>query len=305
VDPLGDVTYRGFTLNDSAIEENVTGGDGAGTGIVGSVIDTFDFSDVDLVQYMEKRSQQDGMDAGQPFQGARRIRIAGTLYDLSRALLFDRLADLRSALNAVLAYREDPESLGYLPLYFSVPTNRVEDYFDGEIALRVLAMPRALSHQTDRDQLGGEELDALAIPYQATLICKDPSIMAALPQEYSLSAGGTVSGTLSNRGNFICPVNIILLVGAAAGTVACTIGDTVFTISVPASSGNRIIRYKGEDKVMTLEEDSVETLRMDLLTSSGDTTWTTVDPGSSAYSVVFTTVTPQAGSKFWFYERYA
>lgn len=305
MDPTEDVIYRGFTLNDSAIQTNLVAGANAASGISGCVLDSFDFSDVDVVQYLEKRSQQDGMDAGQPFHGARRIRMSGTVYDVTRGLLFDRLMDLRAALNPVLAYRDEPADLGYQPLYFSIPTNREEDYIDGAIALRVLAMPRALSHQTDRDQLGGEDLDALAVPFQATLICRDPSIMAASPQEYSLSAGGTVSGTLSNRGNFICPLNMIILVGAAAGTIACTIGDTVFTITVPASSGNRTIRYKGEDKVMTIEEDSVETLRMDLLTSTGDTTWTTIDPGSASYSVVFTTVVPQAGSKFWFYERYA
>lgn len=262
-------------------------------------------SDVDVVQFVEKRSQQDGMDAGDVFLGARRIRMGGTLYGLTRALLYDALADLRKALSPVLAQREEPLDRGYRPLYFSWPTNRQDDYPDGAIALQIKAMPRALDALFQRDQLGGDDEDSLAIPWQATFICKDPSIMAQLPVEVDLTTGSPVSGNLTNRGNYICPVEMLVQVGTAAGSIAVTVGDSVFTITVPSSTGNRIIRFKGTDKVLTVEEDSVEVPRMDLLTFTGTNTWPMVPEGVSAYSVTFTTVTPAAGSILWFYERYA
>src|SRR5690349_13785718 len=121
----------------------MTGGGGTGTGIEGCIIDSIDFSDVDVVQFLEKRSQQDGMDAGPVELGTRRIRLSGTLYALSRPALYDRLWQLRAALNPVLAQREEPLDKGYRPFYFTVPTENVTDYPDEVIELQVKALPRA------------------------------------------------------------------------------------------------------------------------------------------------------------------
>jgi hypothetical protein len=101
------------------------------------------------------------------------------------------------------------------------------------------------------------------------------------------------------------PVNALIIVGSAAGTIVGAVGDSTFTITVPASTGSRTIRFKGEDKLLTVEEGSVEVTRMDLIAFAGDTTWPLIDPGASAYSWTFNTVVAAAGSHFWFYERYA
>ena len=301
-----DIIYRGFVVNDEDIALNIVQGSGIGDGIAGSVVDSFDDSDVDVVQFAEKRSQQDGMDAGVPLLGMRRIRMSATLYGRTRALLYDSLMDLRAAFSPVLAYREEPLDYGYQPLYFSIPTNRIADYPAGAIPLMVKAMPRALSTPISRDMTGGDDNDSLAISWQATLICKDPSIMGATPQDYDIDrAPGASTGNTVNRGHYICPVNMLIVVGTPAGSIACTIGDSVFTITVPASTGNRTIRFKGEDKVLTVEEDSVEVTRMDLLAFSGDTTWPFISTGTTAYSVTYTSVTAASGSHMWFYERYA
>lgn len=388
MDLTRDIIYRNYTLNDENILDDVTGGGGVATGVEGCVVDSADISDVDVVQFIEKRSQQDGMDAGDVYHGMRRIRMAGTLYALTRALLFDSLADLRAALNPVLAQREEPADKGYRPLYFSVPTNRVDDYPTGAIELRILAMPRAFQAMFSRDQNGGEDDDSLAIPWQATFVCRDPSIQGATPQDYDLSeqvevtnktaaaatdliastahglvagdrvrfttlTGGTglsttttyyviaagltadafavstssagsavditvdytdvhyvksltVSGDLSNRGTYLAPVNALFVVGAASGQISATIGDSVFTITIPASTGTRTIRLKGDpEKVLTVEEDGVEVPRLDLISFTNDTTWPLIDSGESAYSFTFHGGILADGSHFWFYERYA
>lgn len=385
MDLNADVIYRDYVLNDSDIEANLTSGGGQGTGIVGCSLDSADFSDVDVVQFLEKRSQQDGMDAGDVFLGMRRLRLAGTLYATTRALLYDSLNELRAALAPVLAQREEPLDRGYRPLYFSQPTNRAAEFPSGAIEMRVLAMPRAFQALFQRDQLGGEDDDALAIPWQATFVCKDPTLQGASPQDYeftaqtlvtgatgqntgdtitkvahglsngnrvrfvtltggsglstsityyvvnkttdtfnvSLTSGGsavainsdysnvtyvlsvTTAGDLENRGTYLAPINAIFEVGAASGTISATIGDSVFTITIPASTGTRIIRLNGEDKTLTLEEDGTEAPRYDLLSFSGDTTWPLIDPGTSAYSWTFHGGVLVTGSHFWFYERYA
>jgi hypothetical protein len=305
VNTLADIVYRGCKLNDSQIEASRVPGTGIGTGISGSMVDDWDFSDADVIQYMEKRSLQDGMDAGDVFIGARRLRMSGTLYDTTRALLFDRYWAFLAACNPVLAQRDSPADKGYCPLYFSVPTNDVVNYPAGVIPLRVLAIPRAKQIVWRRDQQGGVEGNALAIPWQVTFQQRDPNIYAQDPQDYDLSAGGTVSGNLVNRGTYITRPNMLVQVGPDAGSIAMTIAGVTVTITVPASSGVRIIRYKGIDKILTVEEGNIEVTRYDLLSLGTQIAHPIVPPGTSAYTVTFTGVTPQAGSHLWYWETYA
>jgi hypothetical protein len=300
-----DVTYRGFVLNDADIQDSITSGGAIATGISGCQIDSVAMGDIDIVQFAEKRSQSDGVDVGDVFKGSRRIRMAGTLYARTRALLFDAKAELEAIFDPVLAQREEPADKGYRPLTFFRATNRQDDYPTGVIALQVRAMPRARDLTIFRTQQGGDDGDALALPWQGTFICKNPDIMGLDPVEVDLSGGGTVAGNLTNRGNALAPVDLIIGVGTAAGSIAVSAGDSIFTITVPASSNARTIRFKGEDKVLTVEELGVETDQYSLLTFSGSLTWPLIDPGVSAYSVTFTTVVPTAGSVLRFYERYS
>jgi hypothetical protein len=390
VDTTRDILYRSVLLNDSSAEDNVTGGGGTGTGITGNILDSFDLSDVDIIQWNEKRSQADGNDAGDVFQGMRRIRISGTCYGLTRGLLFDNLFALRAALNPVLAQREEPLDHGYRPFYFSVPTNRQADYPAGAIDLLVYAMPRAFQQVTNSDQIGGDDEDSLGVTWMATLICKDPGIYGVdardvaftatanfastttaafatdlfttgaahglavndritfsaitgntslvtgttyyvkttpLSTTFTLSAtlGGatfdvatsnitastwvkssSASGTWSNRGTYLGILNAVIEVGAGAGTISATVGDSVFTVTVPASTHNRIIRIKGADKMLTFEESSVETPQMSRIVFTGDTTWPLIDPGDTPYSITFHGMSGVVtGSHMWFYEQYA
>jgi hypothetical protein len=307
MDTTRDIIFRTYVLNDEDIESSIVGGGAAGSGITGCVVDTFDFSDVDVVQWMEKRSQADGSDAGDASLGPRRIRVAGTLYATTRNTLFDELFTLRAALNPVLAQREEPLDKGYRPLYFSVPTNRLADYPAGAIELMVKALPRGIQHVTQRDSIGGEDDESLAIPWQATFICKDPSIYGASPVEVDITAAAapvTQAATWDNRGTYLGKFNALFVVDAAAGSIAVTVGDSTFTITVPASTVSRTIRVK-DDKVLTFEESGAETLQMSRIAFTGDTTWPLIDPGVTNYSVTFTGCAPQAGGRIWFYEQYA
>jgi len=391
LDLTRDVIYRGFYLNDSSVETDLT----AGSPIAGCSLDSFDFSDVDVNQFSEKRSQQDGNDAGDVFLGVRRVRVGGTLYGSTRANLFDRLWALRAALSPTLAQREEPQDKGYRPLYFSVPTDDTS-YEGGLIELFIYAMPRALSASMIRDMSGGEDDDALAIPWQATFVCKDPSILGATPVDNvfteqtivtgatgqntgdtitltahgladgdrvrftTLTGGGGLSSTityyvvnktdntfqvsltedgaavaitgdysavayvvsvtnsasdLDNRGTYIAPVNALWIVGPQSGQIAATVGDSTFTIAVAASTYDRIIRFKGEDKVLTVEEVAVgdpsttvtaEAPTYNWLTFTNGTTWPVIDPGPGQdWSFTTHGCVQQTGSHWWFYERYA
>ncbi len=382
-----NIIYREFTLNDEDVVTNIVQGTSIGAGVSGCVVDSIDYNDVDVVQFMEKRSLEDGMDVGDVYKGARRIRISGTLYGTTRADLYDRLSDLRAALDPVLAQQDEPADKGYQALYFSVPTLRFEEFPTGYIDQRLLCMPRALGYLINRDAQGGDEEDSLAISWQATLVSRDPRIMGEEEQDYtftnmaivtgatgtaatnlihsvahglvagdrvkfstltggtglstsityyvissglgaddfkvSLTSGGSEvditvnytvvsyvksvinTGDLVNRGNHYGVLNMLWTVGAPGGSIVATVGTSVFTITVPSSTGDRIVRLKGSDKIITIEENDVEVTAMDMISFTGDNTWPQVQPGTNAYSVTVHGLEVQTGSHMWFWETYA
>lgn len=308
-DTLRDIVYRDFKFNDASIRDSIAAGVGSSKGrITGSVVDSWDLTDVDIVQFMEKRALQDGMDVGDVYQGARRLKMAGTLYGATRAAFYDILDEFLAVTNAVLAQRVIPADKGFLPLQFAKPTDRTDDYPEAEIELEILARPGARQYIIQRDQQGGVDGDGLAVPWQATFVMRDPVIYAREPFEVNLEAGGTVAGNFINRGNYIAAINLLIEVGSAAGSIAISAGGSNMTITVPASTGDRIIRYHGtgaDAKILTFEENSIEVIRMDLLNTGVLQQHPIVPPGTSAYVVTFTSVTPQSGSLMWFTESYA
>ena len=296
------VLYRNFDLN--SITQ--AAGQDIGSGLGGCQVDHVDWSDLDVVQFSEKRSLADGLDVGVPYLGGRRMTMTGTLYGVTRALLYDALRDLSAVLNPVLAYREEPGSLGYLPLYFSEPTNDIDNWPDGAIPMRVLAMPHNFQHSIVRNATGGDDGQALAIPWSCLFTMRDPRIYAECPIEIAFTPTSSVADDVNNPGIYPAPLNGEWIVTSHAGTITIAMGDSQLTITIPTSSGQRIVRMKGEDKILTIEEDSTEALAMNAITFQNSTTWPLMPPGISAYSVSFGSglVLADTNSKLWFWPAF-
>lgn len=199
----------------------------------------------------------------------------------------------------------------------------------------------------------------------------------------------TYTGNFLNRGTYNAPLNMLIAVGAQAGTITVTAGGSNYTIAIPATTdpsvtgktctaatdrinatahglvaGDRIyvtavtggaglslnltyyvvnpttndfqvsltsggaavnitsdgtalaytkiayrlLRFKRE-KVFTVEENGVETLRRSWLTFTQNTTWPLVPAGTSAYTVTVNGAVLDPGttdgSHMWFWESYA
>lgn len=199
MDTTRDILYRGYYLNLSTIADAPLP-DGIGQGLSGCVVDDFDPDDVDVVQFMEKRAEADGMDVGNPFLGGRRIRMAGTVYGKTRALAYDEQLALRAAMNPVLAQREIPDDHGFLPLYFSIPTNDTANFPSGARELRAMVMPKAFHCPTNRDEHGGVDSDQLSFNWSAVLVMRDPQFEGEQAQDYVfadtvVTTGGTAAAS--------------------------------------------------------------------------------------------------------------
>jgi len=281
-------------------------GSNVGRGIIGCQIDTFSPDDMDVVQFREKRSQQDGLDAGPPFIGGRRIIVAGVLYDVSRPALWDRYQSLRAALMPTLAYRASPDDKGFEPLTGSRPTALIDDFGDGIVNLRALCLPTGLRADIQRDNIGGDDADALALPWQTQFIMREPQFTNEEPQSYTDS---DITGLLVNRGDYHTPIDLVVPITPDAGTLTVEVGGSVMVLTIPASTLDRVVHYVGKDKVLYVtEESAAAALRMSWMDFTNNTTHPLVPSGESPYSVTLSDGLTLVTASTWtlsFYETWA
>jgi hypothetical protein len=300
VDLTRSVTYRGLNLNSYVTKA----GDGKRWGIL---LEDARFGSAPGVGYREKRAQDDGYDASDVTLGMRSISLHGYIYGYDRGDLFDRLQDLRSALTPSSSYHESPGLQGYLPLQFYMPTNHVTDFPAGYKQLMMLARPvNQPEHVVKRDAGAfGIDTEGAAIEWNAPLEAKDPRFYVWPQSEVLFSA--TKTGNLVNRGDYPAPLKFIFTVPGSApgGSVLVEVGGSRMRITVPNSTVNQTFRYDGTLKVLTVEENDVETLRMDLLSFLNNSTYPTVPSGKSEYRVTLTGVTlsQSAGANMLFFSE--
>ena len=226
MDTTRNIIYRGYYLNLSTIADGPLP-DGLGEGLSGCVVDDFDPDDVDVVQFMEKRAEADGMDVGNPFLGGRRIRMAGTVYGKTRDLAYDEQLNLRAALNPILAQREIPDDHGFLPLYFSIPTNDTTNFPSGTRDMRAMVMPKAFHCPINRDEHGGVDSDQLAFNWSAVFTMRDPQFEGEVSQDYVFADTVVTTGATATAST-----NLINKV--AHGLVA---GDRIYFTTLTGGTG--------------------------------------------------------------------
>jgi hypothetical protein len=293
----------------------ILGGDGKRRGVI---LEEADFGQVQGVGYVEKRAQGDGNDASDVWLSARQIRLRGFVYGETRADAFDRLQDLRSALTPTAAYAASPSQKGYLPLEFDVPTqdfvNFGEGQGDGWRLMQMYARPKgqpAFSVRRDAGS-GGNHYKGGAIQWSCDLECKDPRIY--LRQQQWVYFNGSKSGVLTNRGDYPAPLDILLIVASCtvAGTLRVQLGPADLTITVPVSAVQQIFRYSATlGGILTVEANTIEALRMDLLSATSNANRLLVGSPSSSYTLTKTgtyTITGDGsttGSRLMYNEAFA
>ncbi len=305
------IAYRNFQLNTVVLGA-------AGEPMTGCQLDTADYYPVEMQGYREKRSLSDGLDASDVFLGARTVLLAGTLYGESRGDFYDRLAQFRATMLATAAFAESPGDLGYLPLTFDEATldavNFPSGYIPKMVRVRALGSPRVTIH---RDATGGANSRGLSARWDIQMEARDPRIYHQTPITTYFNPDGLLSsgaGTVINRGPYPAPMKIELIVAGGANSeriFTLTAFGSITKITIPQSSNQRIARYDGVEKYLTIEEQGAEVLRMDLLDFPGALSHPLVPAGESSYSWTYTNNALTAkldlgdDSRFWFWEAWA
>ena len=263
------VIYRGYNLNSiTVIPDQITG----------CQIDRVDFSPGAQCGLTEKRSASDGMDASDVFLGGRTVQMQGKLYGANRAELYDTLAEMRAALSPTGAFAESPGDLGYLPLDFSVPTSDLPHWPSGFIDQMIRARVNGSPHFImDRDHVGGISEYGHSIEWSVVMDARDPRIYGQDEVTTFFSSAGNASsgsGVVTNPGEYPAPLMVMIFTPAANAkrVITLTAFGVAMTLTVPNDAFDRTLRYNGQEKYVTLEEQGVEVLRMDLSSLPGERT---------------------------------
>jgi hypothetical protein len=112
---------------------------------------------------------------------------------------------------------------------------------------------------------------------------------------------------LANRGDYPAPLSVVLLVpaGSAAGTVLIEVAGARLQITVPDSTVDQTIQYSADLRVLTVTENSVEALRMDLILFLTSVDNLFVAPGGSTATVTVTGCTLDPLSRLTYSESFS
>lgn len=267
------VSYRGILLNAAGTPE-------AGAAIAGVRLTEVKFTDVGVHGYVEKKSLSDGMDASDVYMGQRNVALVGEVFAEDKGWLFDYLDALRLKFTPTDAYAEDPDKRGYLPLYFQTMTKYTSHWPGGVVDRMLFCRPTTQpDHSIQLAAISENNSRGYVVPFSARLEAKDPRFYYIDSIDASLPGIGGGSGTFTNRGNYYTPLNFILQPSTTGGGTFLFSGvGSNFDCTIPAGTVGRIVRVDSLNKVVTLTENDIETLRMDLINFNAGTTWPQVPP---------------------------
>jgi hypothetical protein len=286
----------------------------------GCLIESFDYGASQGVGYVQKRSQDDGMDTSDVYMGQRRIDLAGTVYGGTIAELFDNLQNIRTIFTPTISLATDQPDHGFIPLTFSLPT--MDDQFDSaagdgtapyvkelEFRARPLGQPQ-FSIRRDQGAFNGEGSGrGGGIVWRASLMCADPR-MYVRPDVWVPFLGPQTAHPIVNRGDYPAPLDILIGVTAssAGSWFEIDVGGSTMHIALGALT-NAVVRYSGTLKVLTLQLSgaSTDTLRMDMLSFLNNTTHPKVQAQDGmVYNIRMSGVTTIAsGSRLMYSESFA
>lgn len=313
IDTTAPIAYRGLDLNDAEL---------IGESLIGNAVSRILPGAVAGVGYTEKKAAGDGLNASDVWQAGRMMSMTVVTYAASLGDLSDRMQANVAALTPRSAYVESPGDLGFLPLQFWVPTARVGNMVinatqvaqwpTGEIECFVRARPRSQpEYVIDRDSVGGDGNDPHAIQWNVVFECIDPRIYISPRIDTNIedTGAGDATYTLYNRGTYPTPLNIELVIPAAAGghVVAITGAGTDMTLTIPTHATlERVVRVSSTDQIVTSQlAGGEQTLALSYLNTVANRVWPSIEPAGYAAVRVVNNKTLDTGSLIWYYEALA
>jgi hypothetical protein len=246
------ISYNGLQINTETTQAG-------GLAASGYRVEQITVSPIDVVQKIDKRALQDGLDAQDVFLGGRHISAIVTALGSTQGDFWDRAQVLLSTFSPTLAYASNTANLGFLALDFFQPTANIATWptsaYPNGIPLRYYCRPYAVpSYAEHRNDEGGVATKGLAKAFSVSLIARDPRKYVQTQQVVTI---GTSVSTATNRGDYPVLPQITISSGTATGLMTVTIGSSVFTVNVDQTGG---YDYVLDCQAQTLRKNGVLTM---------------------------------------------
>jgi hypothetical protein len=204
-------------------------------------IEEAQFSDAEVVGYLDKAALRDGIDAGDVYLGRRVLNIRAAVLGSSKGDGFDRLQGFLAAYSPRLAYNADTANLGFRPLTFYQPTADIVTWpasaYTNGIPMQFYCRPAALpAWRVVRDATGGAASNGIAFDVRVPLLMRDPR--KYLQTEVSVSVS-TATSTATYRGDYPTWGTVIIAKSSASAAANFTmyLGGETTVVDFSTSTG--------------------------------------------------------------------
>lgn len=219
MDLTGTIAYNGTT----ATTPTPVAGDSV---LDGYLCESANISEIDVSQYLDKRSVKDGLDAADVYLGGRRVRLIYSVLGSTKGRAWDNLTALEAAFSPVLAYNADSANLGFLALDYYRPTANISTWptsaYPHGIPMRLYARPLAPPRwDVSRITTGGASAKGAGFRVELNLICRDPRQYLQSLTQVTMTSN---TATATYRGNYPTLPIITFLVTAAGSTATTRLG---------------------------------------------------------------------------------
>lgn len=176
----------------------------------------------------EIREHESGLEAYGAFKRGKLLVLQGVVRASSWGALYDRIEDVAAAYDPATVSRDNPDTFGFLPLDFSVPTADTVNFPTGLMPCRYYVRAEE-AFEPPYSQYSG-----MAVPFNLPLLAADPR--RYLQSLSSLDGAGTADNTLATF--FSWPTITIAMSGAGSATF--TLGNTTAAASLVLNLSARV-----------------------------------------------------------------
>lgn len=217
----------------------------------------------------ERREYDTGLEVYGAFKEGKQLNLSGVIRASSHGALYDRIAEMAAAFDPDAVSRDNPDTFGFLPLDFSLPTSNTTDYPSGLIPCRYYVRAEE-AFEPPMSQYSG-----LAVPYVLSLLAADPR--RYLQAESSAAISGATTVIDNTAANFNSWPTITLEMAGAGSPVwqIDRVGDSRTPLTVNLSQ-----LVDGDTLVIDMDRRTIKVNgldRIDLYVSGG---WFDLSPGS-------------------------
>lgn len=230
------ISYNGLTVANSLTR---TAG---GIPVSGYLFDEINGSQEDVDGYLEKRANQDGLDASDIYLGARRVTAILSVYGSTKGDYWDKAQDVLAAFSPTIAYNADTANLGFLAFDFYQPTADISTWptsaYPSGIPMRFYLRPSAPpAWASRRDEQGGVSGKGLSKQMRLSLVARDPRKYVQTASVITIASGtASASSSATYLGDYPTTGTATITSASTTGNVVYTIAGSAFTVTLDAAS---------------------------------------------------------------------